>query len=237
MTRDLREEIARAVQAREDFLQLLAQSMHDMSQPLTAMLGTLDLALMQPGSVEKYKSSMEQSLEYGEQLARMMRMLREFADGQKTAQSLERVLLGPLVKEIAEDFRPLAEDRGIAFAVASDEPLAVLADPLRLRQTIASLLDIAIMNSAPPASLRLSLAREDTAAVLLLRTVPPDEPAVSAEAPPPVEPPAAPQPRREHRLRIAMSRLVVQGYGGTFDDQSSAEQGIAFRICLPSANE
>lgn len=236
MTQESRDLHARAEQAREGLRQLLAQSMHDLSQPLTAMLGALELALMQPASLEKCRRSMEQALEYGEQLARMVRMLREFAEAERTHATLERVAISSLVKEVAEDFRLLAEDRGISFLVSGDEDLHVLAHAGRLRTILTGLLDLAIMSAAARASVRVLLVREGSCIKLMLRAAPlsaPPGPAASTDS----TLRAAATPLKEHRLRIALARLAVLGFAGTFEDQSSAEQGISLRIHLPIGPE
>jgi hypothetical protein len=96
---------------------LVAEQIHRMSQPLTALQGTVELALLSESTTEGYRAALEESLEQLTRLNDIVTALRDLADAHvPSVESKGRVLrisvsrgpfeAAPMAVEVPRRFRP-----------------------------------------------------------------------------------------------------------------------------------
>src|SRR2546422_5558053 len=105
--------------------------------PLTALKGTIEVALRAERSGEEYRRVLASSLEDVERLVRLAEDLLLLSRLSVPAQvPRERVELEPLLVEVADIAARLADARGVVFVVKERAPAAVAGGALALRRAV-----------------------------------------------------------------------------------------------------
>jgi len=142
--------IARLEHMLESQRRLLADTSHELRNPVTIIGGNLAL-LRRAGVPESTRK--EAIVEAEEEAARMGRLVGDLlllarADaGESPSLQRERVDLGELVAEVVDQARPLADERGLS--ATSDRSCIVVGDRDRLKQLITNLVENAIRYTPP----------------------------------------------------------------------------------------
>ena len=150
--------IARLEHLLESQRRLLADTSHELRNPITIIRGNLAL-LRRRGVAESTRS--EAIVEAEEEAARMGRLVGELlllarADaGELPSLARERVDLAELAAEVVEQARPEAGERRLSLA--SDGRCIVLGDRDRLKQLIANLVENAIRYTPPGGHIELTV--------------------------------------------------------------------------------
>ncbi len=148
---DLRSYAEEVEHSRGTFRTVFADVSHQMSQPLTALRGLMELALQKRCRVAEYRATLEEAMEQADRMVWLARSLRELADSVDPGGVKETVWLKAVVKEVTDDLRPLAEARGLSLAFECEGDLCVSANSVRLQQAILNLVGRAI-NHSPKAA-------------------------------------------------------------------------------------
>jgi two-component system OmpR family sensor kinase len=126
--------------------QLLMSVSHDLRTPLTSIRGFAE-AIADGATTDTHRAA-EVIASESRRLERLVRDLLELAklDGQQFSLALRRVDLAEVVADTGEGFRPAADDLGIQLSVDAGQPgaVAVTADPERLAQLVANLVENAL---------------------------------------------------------------------------------------------
>ena len=136
---------------------ILASVAHQMSQPLTALRGTLELALLKASSIREHRISEEKALAAAEELARILQGVRELAEAYTPVGESVPVELSELVREVVEDLRPVALSRRVAIQLDAVPGMDVLGDRPRLYGALLKLVHLAVERSSPRSGVRVSL--------------------------------------------------------------------------------
>lgn len=154
----LNEELKRMDSARREFL---ADISHELRTPITVIRGEAEITLRgRDRAADEYKDALQRIVELAMQLGTYVNDLlflarAETASLQFTWDSLD---MAALVAHAVEDFRLMAEENGIAVAVAApDEPLWLYGDKQRLRQLLFILGDNACRYSSPGGQMTVAL--------------------------------------------------------------------------------
>jgi signal transduction histidine kinase len=83
--------------------------LHDLSQPLTALQCSLELALLRDRTLEELRVSVEAALHDAERLRRRLLLLRELSDADDPGDTSTPLLLDRLLQELRDDMLPLFE--------------------------------------------------------------------------------------------------------------------------------
>jgi signal transduction histidine kinase len=148
--------------------------------------------------------------------------------------SRERVDLGRLLREVAEGYQFVAEDRRLAIHTEVPAPCEASVDANRIRQVFANLLDNALKYNREGGSVTLSVQAEGGWAVARFRDT-------GAGIP------AAEQPRiwdrlyrgdksRSQRglgLGLSLVKAVVEAHDGSVSVASEEGKGAEFVVRLP----
>jgi signal transduction histidine kinase len=128
-----------------------------MSQPLTALRGTLELALLKASSIREHRISEEKALAAAEELARILQGVRELAEAYTPVGETVPVELSELVREVVEDLRPIALSRRVAIQLDAAPGIYVLGDRPRLYGALLKIVHLAVERNSPRSGVRVSL--------------------------------------------------------------------------------
>jgi two-component system CheB/CheR fusion protein len=232
------EEIAAADRRKDQFLAMLA---HELRNPLAPIRNSVELMRQ----VENLDPSFQQSREMVErQVKNLARLVDDLLDVSRITQGSIRLRkevidLKSILERAVDATRPLIESRAHELVLhMPQEPVRLEADPTRLEQIVANLLNNAAKYTMPGGQISLSATRDGKEAVIRVRDngigVPPDvlgrvfEPFVQSEGS---------LARSEGGLGIGLTlvRSLVEMHGGRVEAHSPGlGQGSEFVVRLPA---
>ena len=147
--------------------------LHQLSQTLTSLRGTLELALLVDSDAQEYRRAIQQSLAQAEGLVQLFKSYRALAEGGTSDLVNDEVGVGELVRVALEQLRPLSDSRRLAVHVESGDNCLVQTDPARLLVALRRGLLRAIQQSPRGGKLEVSISSERGSACLTISaTVP-----------------------------------------------------------------
>ncbi len=124
---------------------------HDLKTPLNRLRNRVEEALREPGNEPGYRDALERTIEEADGLIKTFNALLSIArlEAGAAGENREQLDVSELVRDVAELYEPVAEERGIALKAESGPPLTLHADRQLLGQAIANLIDNALKYGAP----------------------------------------------------------------------------------------
>lgn len=214
---------------------LLAVS-HDLRTPLTSIRGYAEA--IADGTAPDHERAADVIASESRRLERLVGDLLELAklDARRFSLDLRPVDLAEVVLDTAEGFRPAAEDLGIALAVDVPQPgpLTVRADPDRLAQVVANLVENALKFAASAVTVHASGEGNEVVLAVL-----DDGPGIDPDDLPHVferlyQSGRSPARRLGSGLGLAIVAELVQAMGGTVGVESPGAGGTRMVVRLPS---
>ncbi|MFQ5903957.1 MAG: sensor histidine kinase, partial [Candidatus Binatia bacterium] len=143
-----------------------------------------------------------------------------------------------LIEEMVELYRYVAEDKGIGMAFELPERLYARADPNRIRQVIANLLDNAVKYTPGGGRVKIEACRKSDGAMISIQDtgggIPPqDLPKIFDRL-------YRGDKNRSQRglgLGLSLVRAVMRAHGGRCEVESHLGQGSQFTLFLPADPE
>ena len=209
--------------------------LHQSSQVLTSLCGTLELALLADSDAQEYRRVIQQSLAQAEGLVQLFKSYRAWAEGGTSDLVNGKVEVGRLVRVALEQLRPLSDSRRLAVHVASGDNCLVQTDPARLLVALRLGLLRAIQQSPTGGRLEVSLSTKEGSACLTLL-------ATAQQAEVHSRPEGAEIPEREPQRVLAPGseegdwtplRKAVEALGGSVLIISAETPPLICKICLP----
>ena len=241
---DARDQAEAANRAKGAFLATMS---HEIRTPMNAVIGFGQLLAMAPLDADQreYVRGIQRS---GERLLGLIDDVLNFSkiEADRIELDPQPVALSDLVRQALEEQAPEAGRKGIelAYSVAADVPIRLLADEKRVLQVLANLVANAV-----------KFTHEGSVDVALRRAPPPDGGGYSAVwveievrdtgigiAPDAVEEMFAPFVQGDASLRrayegaglgLSITRRLVERMGGSIRVDSAVGQGSAFVVALP----
>lgn len=141
--------------------QFTADAAHEFRTPLNNLMGATSLLLSRERPAAEHREALEAHLEQYDRLNRMIESLLFLAraDGETAAPETRPLAGGPLVREVAEFFAPLAEESGLALTVSGEATLR--ADESLLRMALSNLLANALRFTPPGGTVALAITPSD----------------------------------------------------------------------------
>lgn len=195
--------------------QLTSDLFHELSQPLTNLCCSLELALLQSPTTEEYRQIVSQGLHQAEKASELATAIRELLDAGHPGKKADVFDLSHTVGDAIDDLLPVAESAGVQIAYVPPPPCPVWFDAHRLRQGLFHLLGSLIGMGGHGSVLKIELEAPGPQTVLGLK--------LSGVANNNGE--SEPQPDRKllQRLELGISRAIFETAGGSFSAERSAQ--------------
>ena len=225
--------------------EFLANAAHELKTPVAILKSTLQSLLQRPRTSDEYRAGLEEALDDMARLEKLLHsMLRLARAEQWAAGNLRRDLtpvdVGLTCQMAIERARAVAQQRGIAIDFDANGPVLLPADPDDLELVWSNLLDNAIRFSPEGGTVRISVRTANGRGFV--------EVADRGPGIPPAELPHVFE--RFHRgdssrarntggygLGLAISKALVEAYGGTIEPRSSPGEGTRMVVSLPCSAE
>lgn len=211
---------------------------HDLRTPMTRLRSMAETAL-QSGRPEAQAEALAECLEESDRVVAMLDILMDISEAETGTLRLqiERTDLSGVVRDAAELYADVAEDRGVTLAVDAPPELCVRADRNRLRQVAANLVDNAVKYTPRGGRVEVQARPDDSEAVLVVRDtgigIPPeDQPRIFDRLF------RGDRSRSERGLGLGLSlvRAIVAAHGGRVTVDSAPGSGSTFTVHLPACD-
>jgi len=204
-----------ATAAEGEIRQLTSDLFHELSQPLTNLCCSLELALLQSPTTEEYAQIVSQALLQAETASGLATAIRELFDAGHPGEKADVFDLSHAVGDAIDDLSPVAESAGVEIAYVPLPPCPVWFDAHRLRQGLFHLLGSLIGMGGQGSVLKIELEARGPQTVLGLK--------LSGVADSNGKP--EPQPDRDllQRLELGISRSIFEAAGGSFSAERTAQ--------------
>jgi CHASE2 domain-containing sensor protein/signal transduction histidine kinase len=221
--------LAHAEQEREQVLQLLS---HDMRAPQSAIIALLDGPINADGRKRIERNA-----------RRTMQLAQDFVDLARMGETEfvgEDILLADLIRDVADNFWPLANERGIHIEVSDNSDSGFIsAEPDSLARAFANLIDNAIKFSPDGGTISVTVNRKAMDLTVALC----DEGAgIDAAILPQLFARFASTGEQKGRVKgtglgLNFVRAVIERHGGGITAENGLKRGCCFRLTLPEAVE
>ena len=225
-----------ANERKSQFLAILAHELRNPLAPIRTSLDAMRVAGDDPGMLGRLRAGMERQVEH------MVRLIDDLLDLSRIDHGRIRLERGPvdlvtILRAAVETATPLMQARGHTLTLDLRHPsLFVEADPVRVAQVFANLLNNAANYTRPGGLVEIGLAREGDEAVIRVRDngigVPPEMQRQIFE--PFMRVTSAPGNHGGLGIGLAICKELVTMHGGTLDVRSDgAGAGSEFIVRLP----
>ncbi|MET0396867.1 MAG: response regulator [Longimicrobiaceae bacterium] len=221
-------------QLRDDLTRMIV---HDLKSPLSAIIGTLELAVegdlgaLSPRQVRLLGDARER----GEDMLRMVDNLLEIArlEESEVRLQLRELEVESLLDEVAEEWRLPAERRGSSVAVDASPAVSVRADEHLLRRVLGNLIGNAMRHGGDGVRIRLRAEPEEESGVRF--TVSDDGAGIADEFQDVIfrKYGSVPAGQSSSGLGLTFCKLAVEAHGGRIWVRSARGAGSDFHFVLP----
>jgi heavy metal sensor kinase len=219
-----------------------ADASHELRTPLTIMRGELETLLMDRSLPQDVSEMLGSLFEETERLSRIVEGLLALSrlDAGETRMNRDRFDLAALAATTAEQMCLLAEEKNIALACETHEPVEVEGDQSKLKQVVVNLLDNAIKYTPEGGKIRLTVDERHGMARLSI-----------ADTGPGIPPAALPhvferffradEVRSREVEGIGLGLSIVQSictaHGGSINAENLPEGGCRFTVDIPLSDK
>lgn len=210
---------------------------HDLRTPLMRLRLSVEQALQQETNADALREALLDCAEEAERINRMLTTFMDISEAESGAMTLEKAetSLKEMAQEVMELYQMLAEDKQISLSLQSGEDVAALADPDRLRQALANLLDNALKYTPEQGRVDLRIHRQEGLAAISVQD---SGPGISKQDLPHIFDRLyrGDKSRSQRGLGLGLSlvQAVVNAHGGRIEVQTAPGQGATFSILLPA---
>jgi signal transduction histidine kinase len=154
--------IARLEDSFKRMAEFTADASHELKTPLCALRGEAELLLSKERAIEEYQEGLARFIERFDHLNRVVNdlILLSKSDSSQVELNLVPLRLDLLVKDIANLFQVLAEQKSIGLNIDSCHGTTVMGDKVRLQQLFTNLIDNAVKFTPDGGSIRIRAERD-----------------------------------------------------------------------------
>jgi len=212
---------------------------HDLRTPMTRLRGIAEIALRSDQNLEICREALADSIEESERILTMLNTLMDISEAETGVMKLdlESVNVSALIEGVAELYRYVAEDKGILVHTMASNDLYLTADPNRMRQILANLLDNAIKYTPNGGRIDIEAHHRGQKIVILVKDTgtgihPEELPRIWDRLY------RCDQSRSQKGLGLGLNlvKAIVQAHKGQIEVFSEPGKGSNFIVSLPSDN-
>jgi len=209
---------------------------HDLRTPITRLRGVAEVALQNPHDSEAAHEALADCVEESERVITMLNTLLDISEVETGAMklNLKRVDAAEIVRELAEVYRDVAEEKNVSLAISAPEHgCSVTADENRLRQAVGNLIDNAVKYTDAGGEVRVEAQRAGDQVVISVRDSGIGIP--HEEIPHVWERLYRGDKSRSQRglgLGLSLVKAIVQAHAGECEVESAAGSGSTFILQL-----
>jgi signal transduction histidine kinase len=225
--------------------EFLANAAHELKTPVAILKSTLQSLLQRPRAAGEYHAGLEQALDDMARLEQLMHSMLRLARAEQWAaagsarRDLEAVEVAATCESALERLAPVARERGVTIHFVSNGPMPMRADADDLELVWSNLLENAIRFSPAGGNVQLSARSNGSRGYVEVED---NGPGISQSE-------LAHLFERFHRgdssrarntggygLGLAISKALIEAYGGTITPQSPPGQGMRMVVEVPLEN-
>ena len=222
--------------------QFTADASHDLRTPLSLIRTNAELALRRPRSENEYRATLTKILAASEESAQLIEQLLTLAraDAGAAQLSLELAPLVPVLQNVCQQARVLAQAKGLDFQDSlSSDPLVLYMDECAMERLLLALLDNAVKYT--PAGGRVSLRAYSDDGHAVVETADSGIGIAESDLPHIFDRFYRTDQARSREvpgsgLGLAIARWIADGHKGTIEVESSLGNGALFRLRVPLAD-
>jgi signal transduction histidine kinase len=212
---------------------------HDLRTPMTRLRGIAEIALRSDQNLEICREALADCVEESERILTMLNTLMDISEAETGAMKLdlESMNVSALIEGVAELYRYVAEDKGILIHTKASNDLCLTADPNRMRQILANLLDNAIKYTPTGGRIDMEAHHRGEKIIILVKDTgigiyPEELPRIWDRLY------RGDQSRSQKGLGLGLSlvKAIVRAHKGQIEVLSEPGKGSNFIISLPSDN-
>ena len=209
---------------------------HDLRTPLTRLRATAERALSQDTDAEGLRDALADCMEESDAVLSMLHTLMDITEAGTGTMRLDRqdVPVAEVVDSVVELYELVAEEKGVALTTEVPDDLTVRADPQRLRQLLANLVDNAIKYSREGDTATVKAFAELDHVFLQVADT---GRGIDAEDLPRIWDRLYRGDRSRHEpglgLGLSFVQAIAKAHGGTADVRSETGRGSVFTVRLP----
>lgn len=226
---------AGALARRDDLLELLGFLAHKLSQPLTSLRGTVELALMGEIDVKEYRRILEISLQETQRVAEILEALRDIVEMESAGIQVQPVAWREIIEKALEEAKPTSTDKANGLRLVSEATgeVWVMASPQRLTLATARLIGGAVRATRDGHAVRivLSVVNETSS----LKVFEESAPAGGQDANSSGTPGASAKPVLGELEKWILNR-AVEGLGGRLTVRQTSQSSRCYQLDLPLAS-
>lgn len=217
--------------------QVTSDIAHDLRSPITRIRGMAETTLLGETTMQAYQDMAGLVVEESDRLVAIIQSLLEIAEADAGVAQLTMadVDLGLMVQDASDLFRPVAEDKGIAFKMTVPaEPLILKGDKGRLQRALANLIDNAVKYTHPGGQVQLSV--ENGLSDVTISVADSGIGIAEQDLPRIFDRFYRADRSRStcgNGLGLSLAYAFVKAHSGHIDVTSSPDKGSTFRIVLP----
>ena len=153
----------------DDFLEVLRRLVHKLSQPLTSLLGSAEVALMGEIEESECRRILERSLEESRRMAEILETLRDVVEMESSGEEARPVLWTQSVRKLLEEAASVDRSHHLHLVCDAIDEVWVKASPQYLEAVTGRFIGRAIMTERGDHVVRIGLSGRGGTACLSIR--------------------------------------------------------------------
>jgi signal transduction histidine kinase len=211
---------------------------HDLRTPVTRLRSGIETALQSDFGAGPLREALMDSAEESERIVNTLDTLMDISEAEKGIMNLksENTDIVSLVRDVADLYQYVAEDKGVTLSTALPEALYVRVDSSRIRQVVANLVDNAVKFTPSGGAIVIEAVPGETDVAILVRDNGIGIPA--QDLPNIFDRLFRGEKGRSQRglgLGLSMVQAVIRAHKGRIEVESNPGQGSTFKVLLPIA--